>query len=65
LLIIATPADLKPFRLDDLLKEQAESRTTRVTMRLPTRVVKRYKDKAAELDVPYQSLMKQQLAKGA
>lgn len=59
------PSDFKHFDLERFLKEHAEPKTTRVTMRIPTKIVKRYKEKALEFDVPYQSLMKQQLAKGA
>lgn len=59
------PADFKHFNLEQFLKEHQEPKTTRVTIRIPTDVVKSYKEKASELDVPYQSLMKQQLAKGA
>ena len=55
--------DLKHFDLEQFLKEDAESKSTRITIRIPTKVVKKYKSRASELDVPYQSLMKQQLAK--
>lgn len=54
----------KPFNLDKFLAEHTEPKTTRITIRIPTEVVKSYKEKASELDMPYQSLMKQQLAKG-
>lgn len=59
------PKDFKHFNVADFLKEHGEPKTTRVTIRIPTVVVKHYKQKASALDVPYQSLMKQQLAKGA
>lgn len=59
------PSDFKHFDLEQFLKEHSGSKTTRVTIRIPTKIVRRYKEKALELDVPYQSLMKQQLAKGA
>ncbi len=58
------PSDFKHFDLEQFLKEHEEPRITRVTMRIPTKIVKRFKQKALELDIPYQSLMKQQLAKG-
>lgn len=58
-------ADFKRFDLEQFLKEHQEQKTTRVTIRIPTDIVRSYKEKASELDIPYQSLMKQQLAKGA
>lgn len=57
--------DIKHFDVAEFLKEHGEPKTGRVTMRLPSEIIKRYKQKASQLDVPYQSLMKQQLAKGA
>ncbi len=57
--------DLKPFDLDQFIKEHSEPKITRVTIRIPTNIVRSYKQKASQIDVPYQSLMKQQLAKGA
>lgn len=57
------PSDFKHFDLEQFLKVHGEPKTTRITIRIPSAVVKRYKAKASELDVPYQSLMKQQLAK--
>lgn len=57
------PADFKHFDLEQFLKKHKESKTTRITIRIPTEVVRQYKKKASELDIPYQSLMKQQLAK--
>lgn len=57
--------DIKHFDIAEFLKKYGEPKTTRVTIRIPTNIVKRYKQKASEIDVPYQSLMKQQLAKGA
>lgn len=57
--------DFKHFNVAEFLKQHGEPKTTRVTMRIPTNIVKRYKQKASQIDVPYQSLMKQQLAKGA
>lgn len=59
------PSDFKHFDLEQFLKEHEEPKITRVTIRIPTKIVKLYKEKASELDIPYQSLMKQQLAKGA
>ena len=56
--------DFKPFNIAKFLKEQGVPKTTRITIRIPTEVVKRYKHKASQIDIPYQSLMKQQLAKG-
>ena len=58
-------SDFKHFNLEQFLKEHQEPKTTRVTIRIPTDVVRSYKEKALELDIPYQSLMKQQIAKGA
>lgn len=58
------PSDFKHFDLEEFLKEHSESKTTRITIRIPTDVIKNYKRKASKLDVPYQSLMKEQLAKG-
>lgn len=58
------PSDFKHFDLGQFLKEHSEPKTTRVTIRIPTEVVRSYKEKASRLDVPYQSLMKQHLAKG-
>ncbi len=57
--------DLKHFDAAAFLKEHEQPKITRVTMRIPTDIVRRYKQKASQIDVPYQSLMKQQLAKGA
>ncbi len=57
------PSEFEHFDLEQFLKEHGEQKITRVTMRIPTKIVKRYKEKASELDIPYQSLMKQQLAK--
>ncbi len=56
--------DLRHFDLDQFLKEHSQPRTQKVTIRMPSEVVKKYKEKASKLDMPYQSLMKQQLAKG-
>ena len=58
------PYEFKHFDLEQFLKEHQEPKTTRVTIRIPTDVVKSYKEKASNLDIPYQSLMKQQLARG-
>lgn len=57
-------SSFQPFNLDKFLEEHAEPKTTRVTIRIPTKVIKSYKERAERLDMPYQSLMKQQLAKG-
>jgi predicted DNA binding CopG/RHH family protein len=56
-------SDFKRFNLEQFMKDHAEPKSTRITMRVPTELVKKYKAKASKLDVPYQSLMKQQLAK--
>lgn len=56
--------NFKHFDLDEFLAEHSEPKSTRITIRIPANVVKSYKNKASQLDVPYQSLMKQQLAKG-
>lgn len=58
------PSDLKHFNLEEFLQEHQEPKTTRITIRIPSEIVKSYRKKASQLDVPYQSLMKQQLAKG-
>ena len=58
------PSDFKHFDLDKFLAEHSDPKTTRMTIRIPTDIIKSYKKKASELDVPYQSLMKQQLARG-
>ncbi len=57
-------ADFKHFSLEQFLKEHQEPKTVRITIRVPTDVIKGYRKKASRLDVPYQSLMKQQLANG-
>ena len=57
--------DFKHFDVTEFLKKHAEPKITRITIRIPTDIVRRYKQKASRIDVPYQSLMKQQLAKGA
>lgn len=57
-------SSFKPFNIEQFLKEHAEPKTTRITIRIPTNVVKSYKSKASKLDVPYQSLMKEQIARG-
>jgi len=57
-------SSFKHFDLDQFLKEHAEPKTTRITIRIPTNIVQSYKKKASELDMPYQSLIKQQLARG-
>ncbi len=58
-------SDFKHFNLEQFMKEHQKPKTTKVTIRIPTDVVKSYKVKASKLDIPYQSLMKQQLAKAA
>lgn len=57
-------SDFKHFNLEEFLAEHSEAKSTRITIRIPTDVVKNYKNKASKLDVPYQSLMKEQLARG-
>lgn len=52
-----TPEDFKRFDLNELIKSQ-RSRTRRITMRLPEKLVEKVKQQASKLDVPYQSLMK-------
>lgn len=52
-----TPEDFKRFDLNELIKSQ-KSRTRRITMRLPEKLVEKVKQQASSLDVPYQSLMK-------
>lgn len=56
--------DFKHFDLEEFLKEHSEPKTIKITIRIPTEIVKSYKKTASKLDVPYQSLMKQQLSKG-
>lgn len=58
------PSDFKHFDLDKFLKEHEQPKTTRITIRIPSNVVQSYKKQASKLDVPYQSLMKEQLARG-
>ena len=57
-------SSFKHFDLDKFLKEHAEPKSTRITIRIPTNVVESYKNKASKLDVSYQGLMKEQLARG-
>lgn len=52
-----TSEDFKRFDLNELIKSQ-KSRTRRITMRLPEKLVEKVKQQASRLDVPYQSLMK-------
>jgi predicted DNA binding CopG/RHH family protein len=59
------PSDFKSFDLDDFLTKQAKPKTKRITMRLPEVLISKVKSQARELDVPYQSLMKQYIQKGA
>lgn len=48
------PSDLKPVSFPNL-----KPTTERVTMRVPSYMLNKLKSKANELDVPYQSLIKQ------
>jgi predicted DNA binding CopG/RHH family protein len=53
------------FDLEQFLKEHGQPKSTRVTMRLPAELVSKVKQQAEALDVPYQSLMKLYIKKGA
>ena len=58
-------SDFKSFDLESFLATHTKPKTKRITMRLPEALVATVKKKASELDVPYQSLMKQYIQKGA
>ena len=60
-----TSEDFKRLDVEDLLDETKRSRTRRITMRLPERLVEKVKQQASRLDVPYQSLMKMYIQQGA
>lgn len=59
------PEDFKRFDFDELIKESQKSRTRRITMRLPEKLVERVKQQASRIDVPYQSLMKMFIQQGS
>ena len=58
-------SDFKHFDLKKFLEEHQRPRTKRITMRLPESLVAKVKQQAEKLDVPYQSLMKIYIQKGA
>lgn len=61
------PSDFKHFDAEEFYEKYLKPdkpKTTKITIRVPDEIVKKYKEKASVLDVPYQSLMKQELAKG-
>lgn len=60
-----TPEDFKRFDLNELIIESKKSRTHRITMRLPEKLVEKVKQQASRLDVPYQSLMKIYIQQGS
>ncbi|GHO85204.1 CopG family antitoxin [Dictyobacter formicarum] len=57
------PADFKRFVLSDVIKK-SNRKTKKTTIRLPEEWIERAKEKAAQLDMPYQSLMKTYIQKG-
>lgn len=57
------PSDLKPFILPEVYTH-AKPKTKKITIRIPEDWIAKAKEKAAQLDVPYQSLMKQYIHKG-
>lgn len=58
-------ADFNKFNLREFIKKESKPKTKRITMRLPEILITKVKARARELDVPYQSLMKQYIQKGA
>lgn len=58
------PGDLRHFDLKKFMKKQATPKTKRITIRIPSDWIDQAKKKAEELDVPYQSLLKQYISKG-
>jgi predicted DNA binding CopG/RHH family protein len=57
------PSDFKRFVLSDVLKN-SKPKTKKTTIRLPENWIEKAKEKAAQLDIPYQSLMKLYIKKG-
>lgn len=57
--------DFNRFNIDELIVDTQKSRTRRITMRLPEKLVERVKQQAEKLDVPYQSLMKIYIQQGS
>jgi predicted DNA binding CopG/RHH family protein len=60
-----TSADFKHFDIDTLITDSQKSRTRRITMRLPDKLIEKVKQQASKLDVPYQSLMKMYIQQGS
>lgn len=58
------PSDFKRFALDDLLNKHNRPKTKRISIRIPEVWIDQAKKKAAQLDIPYQSLLKQFISKG-
>ena len=54
------PGDFKPVSFPNL-----KPTTRPISLRLPEFVIERVKEQANEINVPYQSLMKQYIARGA
>ena len=57
------PSDLKPLNLMELVA-QSKLKTKSVTIRLPEKWILRAKVVAAQMDMPYQTFMKQLIRKG-
>jgi predicted DNA binding CopG/RHH family protein len=57
------PSDFKRFVYTDLLK-QSKPKTKKITIRLPEQWIEKAKAVSAQMDIPYQSLMKQFIGKG-
>lgn len=57
--------DFKRFDINELIADSQRSRTRRITMRLPEKLVEKVKQQASNLDVPYQSLMKIYIQQGS
>ncbi len=59
------PQDFNQIDIDEFLVENQKTRTRSITMRLPEKLIEKVKQQASSLDVPYQSLMKIYIQKGA
>ncbi|HSW88109.1 MAG TPA: CopG family antitoxin [Candidatus Saccharimonadales bacterium] len=57
------PADFKRFVYADLVNK-SKPKTKKITIRLPEQWIEQTKSVAAQMDIPYQSLMKQFISKG-
>lgn len=57
--------DFKRFDIDELFdRDNNRNKTSRITMRLPEKLIHKVKQQAQSLDVPYQSLMKIYIQQG-